>query len=180
MIFHEAWYKETNMDKTLFDNEWVTVKEKPDGWVYVETPPAVAVLPFKVEDGFESVKFLVRYEEIPTMGEGLQPWMIFGGIGEHGSPEEAALAELWEEGGIRASEDLLIDLGEVWTRKDASQPCRLFAVDVSELDQVEPEGDGSEGEKDYRLEWMGWYKLVEHPVSVLHSIAIRLYGRLYR
>lgn len=168
------------MDKILFDNEWVTVKEKSDGWVYVDTIPVVAVLPFKVEDEFESVKFLVRYEEIPTIGEGLQPWMIFGAIGEHGSPEKAALAELWEEGGIRASEDLLIDLGEVWTSKDTSHPCRIFAVDVSELAQVEPEGDGSQGEQEYRLEWIGWAKLVEHPVAVLHSAAIRLYGRLYR
>lgn len=181
MIYKEAWYVEADEDEVLFDNEWVTVKETPGGWVYLQTPPCVAVLPFKMEGNFESVEFLVRFEDIPNMpGSGLKPWAIFGQVGDHGSPEQAALAELYEEGGIKASDEHLIDLGEVWTRKDVSQPCRIFAVNVSDLEQATPTGDGSEGEKSYRLEWLDWYGLTEHPVAVLHSIALRLYGRLYQ
>lgn len=167
-------------DETLFDNEWLTVKQTEGEWVYLETPPAVAVLPFRFNGNFGSVEFLVRFESIPTMGEGMQPWCISGGIAEHGSPEDAAVAELLEEGGFQVREQDLIDLGETWTRKDVSQPLRIFAVDVTDLEQSEPQGDGSEYEQEFELKWLNWYGLVEHPVSMLHTMAMRLFARLYK
>lgn len=181
MIQKEAWFLEmASDDETLLDNKWLTVKQTEDEWVYLETPAAVAVLPFRFDTNFGGVDFLVRFESVPTMGEGLQPWCISGGIEEHGTAEAAAIAELFEEGGFKVKEADLIDLGETWTRKDVSQPLRVFAVDVTGLEQSEPLGDGSEYEQEFELKWLDWYGLVEHPVSILHTMAIRLYARLYQ
>jgi 8-oxo-dGTP pyrophosphatase MutT (NUDIX family) len=183
VIHREAWYVEAapeNEDKTLFESEWFTIKEDAEGWVYQESSGTVAVLPFKIGNGFESVQFLLRHENIPSMGKGLQPWLIFGGMKEHGTAEQAAIAELMEEGGFQIEASDLIDLGEAWSRKDVNRGIRLFAVDVSDMEQAEPEGDGSEGEQDFKLEWVDWYGLVEHPACVIHSLAIRLYARLYQ
>ena len=180
MIHREAWYIEADDDKVLLDNPWFLIKENSEGWVYQESGGTVAVLPFKMEGDFESVEFLIRHEVIPTIGKGLSPWMVFGGQQEHGDAEAAAVAELYEEAGFRVLEEDLIDLGEVWTRKDITKPCRIFAVDVTNRDQETPEGDGSEGEKDFKLEWVDWNGLVNHHACVLHSMALRLYARLYQ
>lgn len=175
----EAWMMKIHKDdEVVYKDDNFTVMETEDGWGYLGSYPAVAVLPFRRLNQFAGVEFLVRYEPVPVMGEGLQPWLVFGGTREHGSPEKAAIGELHEEAGYRVSAEDLIPLGEVYGNKHSNK-ILLFAVDVTDFEQGEAIGDGSEEEKDHELRWIDWDALMAHPASVLHTLAMRLYSKLY-
>lgn len=139
-------------DKTLFENEWKTLKETDDGYVYEDNTQGIGVLPFRVSG--DKVEYMVRYEKNPILGEIVT--IVTGRKDEDENRQnwwiDTAARELQEEAGIDISglDDIdfrIIDLGEMFIGKSHKNPDRLMAIDVTGLDQKEPETDGTIFEK---------------------------------
>ena len=134
----------------LFENKWFTVIEKQeDGCVMSGLRPklrGVVVLPYTKKDG-KFDKLGVRNEMNLLWSASLTTTAITGGI-EHGeAPLTAAIRELKEEGGFDVDDPKKWDfLGKLRTSKliDGSMFC--YAVNVSDIEQKEPEGDGTPNE----------------------------------
>lgn len=169
--------EDTTGDRILLDNRWMRVRETTGGWVYQDSDPAVAVLVYKVCPFTSRYLFLLRWEKIPSHGEGLRPWVVFGGVREHGDEETAAVAEIWEEAGIRSQVEELEYLGDVYSRKATNLPVTLFALDASGKTQVDPVGDGSENEKGSKVTWERFEEIVDSPCVFLHSMVLRFFKR---
>lgn len=153
--------------ETLFDNEWVSVK-MVDGW-YVFTTESrtqdsslVAVVPFTLKEerafGGKTIdKILGRYERNPAHDDGMPLVCITGGVDHGDTPPEAAVAELWEEGGFALEEKDLIELGTMRPLASSDATVYLYAVDVTGLEDIRnenPEGDGTIGEQDAYCDWI--------------------------
>lgn len=139
-------------DKTLFENEWKTLKETDDGYVYEDNTEGVGILPFRANGN--KMEYLIRYENNPILHEIVT--IITGRRDENENRQnwwiDTAARELKEEVGIDISglDDIdfrIMDLGEMYIGKSHKNPDRLLAIDVTGLDQTEPETDGSIFEK---------------------------------
>ena len=145
-------------DKVLFENKWKTILSTSDGYVYVDNPDGVAMLPFRTVDG--SKEYLVRYEANQLFGK---MWTVITGrrdAAEH--ILESAMRELYEEAGIKIDDTSeFIDLGKIFIGKDNKNPDYLYAVNVTSKVQEEPKGDGSSYEADSYNEWVDINRLKE-------------------
>lgn len=144
-----------NKVKTLYNNEWLSLKEI-DGYVYSHEKrcdgKVVAILVVDSKDHKGEV--LGRFEKVPAHFDEVSACSITGGY-EHGDkPVDTAIRELLEEAGYEATRDEMISLGTVRPTKSCDTITHLFAVDVAGKKQTKPEGDGSDGEKDAYVEWI--------------------------
>lgn len=144
-------------DKTLFENKWITVKERelPNGikWVFGHhawcNGAGVAILPFRREItnpawNYSELRFLGRVEICPAHSSEPELTAVAGGMDKAGeTPIEVAVRELYEETGYMAEISDMIPLGDCRPSKGTDTVMHLFAVDVSELPHVRPVGDGS-------------------------------------
>ena len=173
---------EKPVDELLFENEWLSVYMK-DGWyVYAhesrcEQGELVAVLPF-VLDRYGSVeKLLGRYEECPAHGDGMALCSITGGVDIGSNPVDAAIQELWEEGGFRAESTDLIDLGTIRPIPSSDATVYLYGIDVTEDEHLwrgDSIGDGTKGEEGAYCDWVN----VDEAVACKSSNMIAMVARL--
>jgi len=136
------WFRKgaSDEDKVLFDSKWHKIKQTDDEYQYIENVPGVAVLPFRITDNGK--EFLIRDEDNPLFDNYIT--IITGRIDEGEEPEDAAIRELEEEAGIKVEDrDKLQPLGNMIISKDHRFPERLYIIDVTGLEQKEPEGDGT-------------------------------------
>lgn len=157
-------------DKTLFEHEYVTVKETDSGYTYYEYGETVGLLPYRRNS---DKPFLVRKEPVPSWGGGLFTWAVYGGIGDHGSVVQAALEELKEEAGYKVSRDDLVDVGKVNRGKNSTGVCYLFLVDVTDKKQGKIEGDGSQEEADSLVQWVDENYIAHSDCPILHSLLLK-------
>jgi 8-oxo-dGTP pyrophosphatase MutT (NUDIX family) len=150
------------LDKVLFRNQYLAVINR-DGYIFSREVRCdgfiVSLLPFRTDRG--DMEYLARVEVCPAHGPDLSLYSITGGVEQHGSIEEAAQQELWEEAGFRVDEDDLISLGQVWPSKSADTIAHLFAVDVTGKLQSAPSGDGSRLEANASVEWVDYDQGIE-------------------
>ncbi|MBS1722447.1 MAG: NUDIX domain-containing protein [Armatimonadetes bacterium] len=136
--------------KTLFDNEWLSLKEMRDpdrgvnGYVFAHETrckgQVVLVLPFRPNAG--GVEVLLRREVTPCWG--MEPCLsgITGGV-EDDDPAEDAVRELSEEAGYTVERADLLYLGTVRGSKAMDTVYHLYAVNLDGKEQGEAKGDGS-------------------------------------
>ena len=167
-------------DKTLFENVWKTIKETDDGYTYEDNTEGVGILPFRVKG--DKIEYLIRYENNPILHEIVT--IITGRRDEEENRQnwwiDTAARELKEEAGIDISglDDIdfrIIDLGGMYIGKSHKNPDRLMAIDVTGLDQKEPETDGTIFEKMSTNIWVDEDELktyaIKEPDCYLSTIA---------
>ena len=176
-------------DELLFENEFVSTYLR-DGWyVYTEESRTqdsqiVCVLPFtlrKEEDNGALDKLLGRFERNPAHDDGIALCAITGGVDHGDKPEEAAIKELWEEGGFALEADALIPLGTMRPLASSNATVHLYAVDVTGMEDIreeKPPGDGTIGEEDAYCDWITWEDAVGCKSANMMSAVLRLTAEL--
>lgn len=143
--------------KVLFQNQFLAVHER-EGYTFSHEVRAnghiVAIVPFRrIGDG---VEYLARIEICPA--HSLEParYSITGGARENETPVMTAKRELLEESGYDVNASMLVPLGNVRPSKSADTIVHLFTVDVTDLPQETPQGDGSRWEEGASVEWVSY------------------------
>jgi 8-oxo-dGTP pyrophosphatase MutT (NUDIX family) len=172
-------------EKTLFDNKWVTVKEKTldNGGKYVYTTApwcnseGVAILPFMATEG--GFKFLVRKEFYPAHSDELEMGSIMGGMDKSGeSSYKTVKRELVEEAGVQVDEKRIIELGFAKPSKSSDNVMYLFAVDLTQgWIQVDASGDGTLVEEGGHCVWVTLDELIDLEEPLLHTMLVRATSR---
>ena len=146
-----------SQDKELFRNQFLAVINRQE-YTFVREVRCdgivVALLPFRANTTGQPIEFLARLEVCPAHGPAPEQCSITGGLEPEQRVEEAAVQELWEEAGYRATENELISLGKVRPSKALDTTVYLFAVDVTGKKQLPPPGDGSRFEANATVEWV--------------------------
>lgn len=141
---------------TLYSNEWLDLRET-DGYVYShESRCGGKIVCILVVDRNRDGMVLGRYEVVPchfSPDDSEELVSITGGV-ENDDPVATAIMEVREEAGYTITKEDLNFLGEYHPSKSADTTAFLYWVDVAGKPQQKPEGDGSEGEKHCRVEWM--------------------------
>lgn len=168
--------------KTLYDNEWVSLMQTPDGYVYSHQTRCngqmVAVIVFTrnwlVPDTIDQV--LGRYERNPAHDDDIALTSITGGVDKGLTVEEAAVMELMEEGGFDADAADLIPLGAVRQAKDSDATVYLFAFDATDVldTQKQAVGDGTQGEEDAYWQWIAVDEAVASKCPLASTMLMRL------
>lgn len=149
------------MNKILFDNEWLQLREK-DGWyIYSHSPKSnsqgVVILGYDFSG--ENNKVLARLENCPVHPRNwdgkLGVTSLSGMIEDGYTISETAQKELFEESGIKAELDKFVPLGYSYGSKSSDYCDHLFAIDLAGENPVEnPDGDGTNGEIGAKCIWM--------------------------
>jgi len=144
-------------DHVLYENEWLEMRETPDGYVYSHEAKSdgrgVAVLAYRHSDA--GVEVVGRYERCPCHRDGFALTSLTGlmDAGDE-APVETAARELKEEAGIDVAPGELKSLGAVRPSKQADTTMHLFCCDVGDRDIGETVGDGSSGEEGAYCRWV--------------------------
>lgn len=144
----------------LCDNKWIQLREMVDaecgvkGYVFSHEIRCngiiVSILPFrKVKN---QIEFLLRDEVTPCWGMAPVHSSITGGV-EKISVLQTAVNELKEEAGYVIKMSDLISLGTCRGIKSSDSIYFLYTVDLTNKQQEEAKGDGSELEKKAYCFW---------------------------
>ncbi len=162
----------------LGGDEWIELRRTDCGYTYMHETRCdgqlVAIMAFTKDNNYVD-KILGRFEWVPAHDDGTQLVSITGGV-EDNDPVKTALMELEEEAGIIAEEKDLIKLGEVKSSKAADTTVHLFGIDMTgkEDSMVEPQGDGSDGEKGCYVDWVNTIDIINAKDPLLHALYMRL------
>lgn len=170
--------------KVLFENRWLQVQEieheMPDGSVLNYTSiveglgSSVAVMPYRFEGGGLSV--LLRNEITP-------PWLVdsdqprvlsslTGMMDENETHLECATRELFEESGYKVPPSTMEYLGSVRLSKSSQNLVYLYAVEVTDLANETPKGDGQGFEEWAQSVWM--CNTDQSEDSLAHTLFLKL------
>ena len=149
--------------KTLYKTKWLHLMEMKDpengveGYIYTHSEWAqgegVAVLGYRDANGER--EYLLRQEITPCWSMDPSLSSVTGGMDKEGeAPIECAIRELEEEGGYFC-EDIRkwTSLGTCRLSKASTTVMHLFAVDLTDCERGEAEGDGTELEAKAYCEW---------------------------
>jgi 8-oxo-dGTP pyrophosphatase MutT (NUDIX family) len=129
--------------RILFESEWLRVLDN-NGYIYSQEVKArhgehVILLPYR-RLGRDAWEYLLRNELCPAWSN--EPILCgICGTCEAQSPVEDAVRELKEEAGYTITAEQLQYLGCVQGTKSTDSIYHLYAVDVADLQQEEPQGD---------------------------------------
>jgi 8-oxo-dGTP diphosphatase len=140
-------------DQTLFQTPWVSVKQTPHGFYYLERKGRDSVGIFLLRrradspsDSPSDYEVLIRWQplcidsgtiETPLT---LHPCPITGGLDGEESPITAAVREVHEEAGYTVS---LLPLGQYIVGTQTNEICHLYYADVTGLTPIDAPQDGS-------------------------------------
>lgn len=148
----------------LGGNDWAHIYQFNDnGYTFLHEPKwndvGIGILPWRRRGG--QPEFLAVMENRPTHGDEHRLYAITGGYDNTElTAGQTAIKELKEETGYIASEKDVIYLGEIYTTKMSTSKMHLFAVEVTNLQQVEKTTDGSVIEHTAYPVWVDYKKLV--------------------
>ncbi|NEQ65299.1 MAG: NUDIX domain-containing protein [Symploca sp. SIO2D2] len=154
-------------DNILFSTCWITVKETPQGFHYLERKGRDSVGIFllrKSNTNSSGYEVLIRQQPLCIQSVAihetlkLYPCPITGGIEPGESPEEAAVREVHEESGFSVS---VLPLGKYIVGTQTNEICYLYYADVTDIKPEVAQQDGSYFEAISKNEW--------HPLEYLYS-----------
>jgi 8-oxo-dGTP pyrophosphatase MutT (NUDIX family) len=162
--------------RTLFENEWITVDETPEGYVFIRngTERAIVALPYTRDTGAGLAKYLARIEPIPCHDPDRHLCALTGMVEEGEGPMDAAVREVFEESGYRVAPGQMLDLGPVFPSKASTTVMYMYAVDVTDLHREEAPGDGTEAEEQSSTAWL----TLDEALRVPDAVFVACLGRL--
>ena len=165
-------------DKTLYSNEWLSIKQTDDWYVYMHQEKSdgkgVAVLGYR-QIG-EDVEFLGRFEQVPCHKDGAVLCSLTGMVERGDNPLETAVKELVEESGIEKSSEYFEELGTLRSSKASDTTFFLFAVDLSDTEDkevYEGDGDGTKGEEGSYCKWVSRQDVIQCKDPLLMALVMR-------
>lgn len=154
-----------------------------DGWyVYAHMTRSdgalVAVLVFRKSEESKSAhsfEILGRYENCLPHEDGFSLTSITGGVDEGLSPEEAAVEELYQEGGYEADAKDLINLGTCRPSKQEDTLCYLYGFEAGDRERrTDSIGDGTIGEEGAYCKWVNGEDAVGCKCPLVSQMLLRL------
>ncbi|NEP62143.1 MAG: NUDIX domain-containing protein [Symploca sp. SIO2G7] len=154
-------------EKILLSTRWITVKENPQGFHYLERKGRDSVGIFllrKNSANNSEYEVLIRQQPLCIQSAALDetpklyPCPITGGIEQGESPEEAAIREVYEESGFSVQ---VLLLGKYIVGTQTNEICYLYYADVTDIKPGIAQQDGSYFEAISKNEW--------HPLEYLQS-----------
>jgi ADP-ribose pyrophosphatase YjhB (NUDIX family) len=154
-------------EKTIFNTDWIAIKETDRGYHYLERKGRDSVAIFLVRrsnlnrGGYE---VMIRQQplciDIPDINEEhrLYPCPITGGIDEGELPQEAAGREVYEEAGFSVQ---VLSLGKYIVGTQTNEICYMYYADVTGIEPEVAPQDGSYFEAISKNEW--------HPLDYLNQ-----------
>ena len=173
--YAESLNEMDNKDKTLWENEWLSIKQK-DGWyTYMHQEKsdgkAIAVLGYS-EDPF---MVLGRYENTPCHGDGIALSSLTGMVDPGEDFLDAAVREFGEESGLDANKEDFIELGEVRPSKASDTIIKLYAVKIDYVEgKTSGEGDGTQGEEGAYCKMVSSKEAIDSKDPMLCTAILRL------
>lgn len=166
-------------DKTLWENEWLAVKEH-DGWyTYMHQKKcdgkAVAVLGYSESP----LSPLGRFERVPCHNDGVSLCALTGMVDGGEDFKTAAAREFEEESGVKVDEKELEDLGEIRPSKASDTVVHLYAVKIPKRDgKLTGKGDGTKGEQGAFCSFVSVNDSINSKDPLLATMVVRLLEKL--
>ncbi|KAM3089636.1 NUDIX domain-containing protein [Phormidesmis sp. 146-35] len=169
-----------NRDHIIFQTEWITVKESPQGFQYLERKGKNSVAVFllrKSSTHRSQYEVLIREQHLcinnqEVNGElPLFPCPITGALEEGESPEVAAVRETYEETGYRVE---LLPFGKYIVGTQVNEICYLYYADVTNITPSIAQQDGTYLESIGKNEWYSFEYLQECDYSACQIGYFRL------
>ena len=154
-------------DQVILKTEWITVKESPRGFQYLERQGKDSVAVFLLRKSSENsmqYEVLIRQQHlcIDNREENgafkLFPCPVTGALEVEEAPEAAAKREVYEETGYIVQ---VSPLGHYIVGTQVNEICYLYYADVTELEPDVAQQDGTYMESIAKNEW--------HPFEYLES-----------
>jgi len=151
----------------LFEDDYMELRKRDDyTYAHEKRNSGVAIFVYR----YNGTEVLGRYEPNPAHDADQELCSITGKIDEGETPEKAAVRELKEETGYECDLQDLEDLGMVYPYKGADYRLYLFAVDATNLEQGEAEGDGSRYEENSYCEWLRYSDALRSSDAVVGTL----------
>jgi hypothetical protein len=173
--------KSKQSKKTLYESEWFDVLDI-NGQVGIHSKAmTVAVLPYTVDEHGMVATIGLLSEPNHFRPDNMSETLITGTVEyEDDSLLLAAIRELEEEGGFKVEDhNRWLFLGTLYLYKDNDKMIPVFAVNVTDIDQGKAEGDGSEKEKNAKLNMVDVRDGIACDESLVLSAFLRLFNYMY-
>jgi 8-oxo-dGTP pyrophosphatase MutT (NUDIX family) len=173
-------------DRTIFETEWIAVKESPRGFQYLERKGKNSVAVFLLRNygaNPSQYEVLIRQQHLCIDNReidgkfNLFPCPITGALEEGESPEAAAMREVYEESGYRVQ---VRSLGKYIVGTQVNEICYLYYADVTGIEPEVAQQDGTYMESIGRNEWHPFEYLKECDYSACQIGYFRLQAQLFR
>jgi len=148
-----------DIDKVIFRTEWITVKESPRGFQYLERKgkDSVAVFLLRNSGGdLEAYEVLIRQQHLCLDNREVDgrfrlfPCPVTGALDDGELPEAAAQREVYEETGYRVE---VLPLGQYIVGTQVNEICYLYYADVTGMIPDMARQDGTYLESIAQNEW---------------------------
>lgn len=161
--------------KVLYDNEWLQLRQKEDGYVYShEKRCGGAIIAFLIY-ATDIEKVVVRKEVVPPWGDQPQLCSFTGGVEGDEDSLEALYRELEEEAGVPPEEADVWDLGTIRAGKSNDTQYYLFWIECdSKWIKTRTSGDGTEYESSAENIFLEERQIYTH---VQDSLALAILSR---
>ncbi len=155
------------MDKVIFNTQWITVKESPRGFQYLERKGKDSVAVFllrKSGKNLEQHEVLIRQQHLCIDNREVDgkfrlfPCPVTGALEKGETPEAAAEREVYEETGYTVQ---VSPLGRYIVGTQVNEICYLYYADVTNMKPDVAQQDGTYMEAIAHNEW--------HPFEYLES-----------
>lgn len=155
-----------NIDKVIFNTQWIAVKESPRGFQYLERKGKDSVAVFllnKITEDLERYEVLIRQQHLCIDNRevngrfNLFPCPITGALEEGELPEVAAQREVYEETGYAVQ---VLPLGQYIVGTQVNEICYMYYADVTGIEPDAAQQDGTYMESIGKNEWYPFEYLV--------------------
>ena len=167
--------------KTLYESTYFDVVDIEGQIGVCSKTMTIAVLPYTTDEHGMVAEIGLLSEPNYFRPELLSDTLITGTVDyEDDSLLLAAMRELMEEGGFNVEDqDRWLFLGTLYIYKDSDKMIPVFAVNVTDIKQEEAEGDGSEKEKNAKLNMVDVREGIACDESLVLSAFLRLFNYMY-
>jgi ADP-ribose pyrophosphatase YjhB (NUDIX family) len=136
-----------NNHKVVFKGKWVSLKESPEGFQYLERKNKNSIAMMITRDTSTGIEVYARYQPTTAYGTDVFSSMICcpvtGSIEQGEEYSITAQRECLEEAGFKVTREDMNSLGEYIVGTQTNEICYCYHVDVTGKEPTVPKGDGT-------------------------------------